>query len=171
MGFGLHVEFTPSVDDGPDFIHWSSKGMLDALAMGYEVFGFGSILDSVAQELNLDVSPLHKVTNPELGIEDFIAEIPPDQKEEIARWTQRYREFDERRTQSWQSPKRLRESLEALIHGLDENPDIYERVNVDPDRYGMYYISGVFRRELDHLLKIISWAEAEDIPRIRLIWF
>lgn len=161
---------TPSLVDGPDFIHWSSKGLLDALAMGYEIFGFGSTLDDIAQELDLDVSLLHKVTNPEFEIEDFIAEIPPDQKEEIARWTHRYREFDERRSQSWQSPERLRESLDALIQGLDENSDIYERVNIDPDSYGMYCISGAFRRGLDQLLKIISWAEEKDIPKTRLIW-
>ena len=57
MGYGLQVEMYYQQKDSPELLQWSSKGMLDALAMGYEVFGFGSILDKVAQKLAGKVYP------------------------------------------------------------------------------------------------------------------
>ena len=166
----MQVELDVAQNDLPKFLQWSSKGMLDALAMGYEVFGFGSILDQVAQRLNLDVASLHKVTNPELLLEDFIEGIKPNDHDELTRWLQRFREFDHRRKSAWQSPAELRTCIIELTMALDDHPSIFEEVGVDPDPYGNYFLSGVFRKELDQLLQIVVWAEENNVLRLRLIW-
>jgi hypothetical protein len=171
MGYGLHVEFDHEVDDPPEYLSWSSKGMLDALAMGYEIFGFASILDLVAERLNVDVRPLHKVTNPEFTLDDFVMGIEADDQEELERWRQRYYAFDERRESTWQPPSALKASIEELIQGLDKHPQVFEEVGVDPDGYSNYFLSGVFRKELDDLLRIVSWAEHNGVRRLRLVWF
>jgi hypothetical protein len=48
---------------------------------------------------------------------------------------------------------------------------VYKEVGVEPDRYGNYYLTGVFRKELDHLRRIVLWAQQNDIQRLRMIWF
>jgi len=170
MGYGLQVEIDCQHEDPPEYLHWSSKGMLDALAMGYELFGFSSILDKVAQKLDLDVTPLHKVTNPELLLEDFIEGIDPNADNELSRWKQRFREFEDRRRNAWQTPAEIRTCIDKLAKELDDHPAIFEEVGVDPDPYGNYVLSGDFRRELDKLLQIVVWAEENNISKLRLIW-
>ena len=170
MGYGLQVELDLEIEDVPDFLHWSSKGMLDALAMDYEVHGFCSILDNVAERLNLDVSLLHKVTNPERNLNDFIGGIDPDDQEELKKWEQEFRDFEQRREIAWQPPTGIRECIEALIQELDNHPNVYEEVGVDPDPYGNYFLLGAFRRDLDKLHKIVSWADQNEVPQLRLIW-
>jgi len=144
--------------------------MLDALAMGYEVFGFSSILDKVTQKLGLNVAPLHKVTNPELLLEDFIEGIDPNDHDELSRWKQRFRELEDRRRTAWQSPAEIRTCIDELTRALDDHPAIFEEVGVDPDPYGNYFLSEAFRRELDKLFQIVVWAEENNIPKLRLIW-
>ncbi len=170
MGYGLQVEMDGDQEHLPALVQWSSKGLLDALAMGYEVFGYGSILDKVAAKLNLDVAPLHKVTNPELMLEDFIEGLDPNDQDELSRWKQRFREFEDRREAAWQSPSEIRTSLDRLRLALDDHPAIFKEIGVDPDPYGNYFLSGAFRKELDKLSQIVIWAEENSVPRLRLIW-
>lgn len=170
MGNRLYVELDKEIDNPPEFLNWGSSGLLDAFAMGYEVFGFGSILDLFADRLKIHLKPLHRVTNPDLRLDDFIECIDPENQDELNKWKQRYYEFDERRKNAWQSPSELLESLEQLIKALDEHPGVFEEVGVDPDRYGNNFLTGVFRKELDHLLRIVLWADQKNIQKLRMIW-
>jgi hypothetical protein len=138
--------------------------------MGYEVFGFVSILDLIAKRLKIKVNPLHRVTNPDLCLDDFIEGIELDNQDELNKWKQRYCEFDKRQKDAWQSPIELLASLKELIQALDDHPEVYREVSIDPDRYGNYFLTAVFRKELDHLLRIVLWAKQNDIQRLRMIW-
>jgi len=53
---------------------------------------------------------------------------------------------------------------------LDKHPNVYKEIGVDPDPYGNYFLLGGFRKELEKLHKIVSWADQNEVPRLRLIW-
>jgi hypothetical protein len=171
MGYGLQNEFSEGFEEIPaNLQYWGSSAMLDALAMGYELFGFGSILDQVAEKLNLDVTPLHKVTNPEYILDDFIEGIDPEDTEKMTKWKQRYAEFNARRRKAWQPPSALLASVVQFMKSLDNNPEIFIEIGVDPDRYGNYFLGGSFRKELDKLHKVVSLADRKGVELLRLIW-
>lgn len=69
---------------------------------------------------------------------------------------------------NWQNPTDLAVSIRALRQALDAQPNIFTEVDISAYHYKSYYLSGLFRKELNELLRIIEWAEARDL-RVRLI--
>ncbi|MFN2227922.1 MAG: hypothetical protein ACK2UY_16495 [Anaerolineae bacterium] len=125
------------------------------------------MLDLIANKLDVDVSPLHKVSggDPQL----FFEFVDPNDKEAWARAEQERLEFEREHESNWQSPSELGASIRALMDALDSRPGIFDELGVAQYWDGDYYLSGGFRQELEELHQPVVWAEVHDIPRIRLL--
>ena len=168
MGFYLHVEIDCDKKLLPDFASWCSKAMLYALAHTYEIHdGDPSVLDMVADKLQIDVSPLHKVSGSDMSL--FFEGIDRNDKEAWARAEQEHLEYERKHESNWQSPSTLGTCIQRLAQALDNYPGAFKELEISECIDGEYYLSGEFRQELDDLYRIVGWAEANDIPRIRLL--
>jgi hypothetical protein len=168
MGFWLHVEVERDRDELPEFFRWCSKPMLYALAHGYDLEdGEPSVLDLVANRLGVDVNPLHKVSGGDLEL--FFEFVDPNDKEAWAQAEQERLEYERKHESNWQSPSELGTSIRALTNALDSHPGVFEELDVAQYLDGNYYLSGEFRQELEELHQLVAWAEANEIPRIRLL--
>jgi hypothetical protein len=63
----------------------------------------------------------------------------------------------------------MSKSIRALMNALDSHSGVFEELDVAQYLDGDYYLSGEFQRELEELYQLVARAEANDIPRIRLL--
>lgn len=168
MGFWLHVELDCDKELLPDFTRWCCKAMLYALAHAYEICdGDPSVLDMVADKLDIDIGPLHKVSGGDMSL--FLEGVDSNDKRAWARAEQERLEYEHKHESNWQSPSTLGACIRELTQASDSNPGVFGELGVLEYIDGEYYQSGESRQDLDDLHRIVSWAEANDVPRIRLL--
>ncbi|MBK9053357.1 MAG: hypothetical protein IPL78_21385 [Chloroflexi bacterium] len=169
MGFWLHVDIDyPDHDKEslPRFVHWGSSVLLQAFAQGrFFPEGAPSPLDKVAKKLGIDVSPLQKVSGGDFNL--CFEGIDPEDKVAWAKAEQEKQQAEREHEANWQNPAHLVACIRTLMKTLDAHPNIFTEVDISTDYYKAFYLSGLFRKELDELLRIIEWAEARNF-RVRL---
>jgi hypothetical protein len=168
MSFWLHIEIDPDKEMPPDLARWCSNTMLYALAHGYDLPDEDpSVLDLAAERLGVDVGPLHKVSGGDMNL--FFDAVDPNDREAWARAEQERLTYERKHEANWQNPRDLGICIRALIQALDSAPGIFGDLEVSEFHDGDYYLSGEFRHELGELCQIVTWAEENDISRIRLL--
>jgi len=99
----------------------------------------------------------------------FFEGVDPNHQEAWAHAEQQRSDYERKHESNWQSPSALGACARMLIQSLDTHPDIFKELEISQYLDSKYYLSGEFRRDLDHLYRIVAWAEKNHVPRVRLL--
>jgi hypothetical protein len=161
MGLTLHLETSTSEEIPPEFgfSHSDSKSLLFHLA----AVGANDDTNDLVKLLNsvrLTIAPLTRmVAYDEEPLENFMARDPTE-------WRRQHWEREHAaREAAWQTPAAMLTALDALLNLTNSLSPLLSKLNTSDD----YFRDGTFSQDLIDLREMIRWAEAQQVPFVRLV--
>jgi hypothetical protein len=117
-------------------------------------------LVKLLNNVSLTIIPLTRmVAYDEEPLESFMARDP-------AEWRRQHWEREHAaREAAWQTPAAMLTALDALLNLTSSLPPLLSKLNISDD----YFRDGTFSQDLIDLREMIRWAEAQQIPFVRLV--
>jgi hypothetical protein len=161
MGLTLGIETSTSeeIPSEFEFRRSDSKSLLHHLAAA----GARDATDELVKlltHLNLTIAPLTRiVSGDEEPLESFMARDP-------AEWRRQHWESEHAaREDAWQTPAAMVTALDALLGSMRDLPALVSRLTISDD----YFKEGIFAQDLIDLRQMVRWAQAQQIPFVRLV--
>jgi hypothetical protein len=152
-----------------DFMRRTSGGLNYALTHGYEFLdGSTSVLNLVAEQLQIDLHPLHVFAGPEWGVAEFVEAGGDFSEAGRRRAAQAWKSYIEERETKWQPLEAVLNSIDTLIQALDNHPNIFVELNGDTYDHGDYFTDGTFREDLEDLRRMLVWTQEHGAQKVRL---
>lgn len=161
MGLTLNLETSTSeeIPSALGFSRSDSKSLLHHLAAA-GAHDENNDLVKLLNSVSLTIDPLTRtVAYDEEPLESFMARDPAD-------WRRQHWEREHAaREAAWQTPAAMLTALDALLNLTNNLPPLLSKLNISDD----YFRDGTFSQDVIDLRAMIRWAEAQQIPFVRLV--
>lgn len=153
MGVCLYI----SVDHGLRCPFWFTKSDSKALVsyiaeLESRAGAVPNSLGKLVEHFDLDIQPLLKIAGQEFTIEELgISEAE-------------FQEYQESNQAAWQSPQELIDCLQAFIQKIDDEPEVFSRLQITDD----YFLRGFFIQDLLDLIHMAEWAKDNGAAKLKL---
>jgi hypothetical protein len=161
MGLILVIE-TSTSEEIPtefEFRRSDSKSLLHHLAAA----GTSDASDDLVKiltHLNLTIAPLTRiVSGDEEPLESFMARDPAEWRRQA--WERQHAA----REAAWQTPAAMVTALDALLEATRDLAALASGLGISDD----YFQEGIFAQDLIDLREMLRWAQALQIPFVRLV--
>ena len=153
MGIIMSMELDKDLNQPSWFSEWYCQALFEYI---YEFTSHAgavpNTLGKLVKHFGIKINPLLKVAGQDLSLEEY------GNNQEIFEKERKYNKS------CWQSPQKLINCLRDLVDKVDNEPDVFSKLEIQDD----YFSQGYFKNELLDLIRMAEWAKENDVKKIRL---